>query len=120
MFGFGKKKTPIERMREALDRNDDASVVKTARDAFEDPESTEDTLAWTAAVMYERKIVAGMDLLLAFVERFPHSIHLPRVYLADLHARSSRFDVATDEARVYLRCASDRGVFQVLREGIVR
>jgi hypothetical protein len=126
VFGFGKKKSPIELIREALAKSDDVAAEKAARAAFADENSTVDTLAWAAAVMYERKVGSGLDLIQTFVERFPGSLHLPRVYLADLLAQSSRFDAATDHARIYLRCASDAGVFEkplqepVLREGVAR
>jgi hypothetical protein len=126
MFGFGKKKSPIERIREALEKSDDVAAVKAARDAFADETCTIDTLAWAAAVMYERRVSSGLDLIQTFVDRFPGSLHLPRVYLADLLAQSSQFDAATENARVYLRYASDAGVFEkplqerVLREGVAR
>jgi hypothetical protein len=67
-------------------------------------------------MMYENDIRAGFDLLEAFVERFPESLHLCRVYLADVFAQVGQFDHATEQARIYLRQARDRGVFPALAD----
>lgn len=117
-------KKPEDTIREALARSDDAAVEQGARLAFADASSSEHTLAWAAAVVYERRITAGFGLLQTFIDRFPDSLHLPRVYLAEVMAHAARFDAATDHARVYLRCAAERGALDdpskgdILREGI--
>lgn len=124
MLGSGSGKTPADVVREALLKSDEVGALKAAESAFADETSTEGTLAWIAAALYERGVVPGFKLLEAFIERFPDSLHLPRVYFADLLARSSRFDAATDCSRIWLRCASDAGVLAkplqagILREGV--
>jgi len=54
------------------------------------------------------------------------SLHIPRVYLADLHALSRRYDIASYHARIYLRQCKDNGKLkniqssQIVREGVSR
>ena len=56
--------------------------------------------------------------------RYPASLHLPRIYLADNLARAGRFDDATEQARRYLRLAKDAGILEkltntrILRHGV--
>ena len=62
----------------------------------------------------EKGIPAASEFLKTFVTRFPASLYLPRIYLADGLARAGRFDEATDHARRYLRLAKDGKVFETL------
>ncbi|WP_263773028.1 hypothetical protein [Propionivibrio soli] len=126
MFGFGKRASYEERIRTALNENRIKEAESIARAAYLDGESEEHLLAWVAASMFERGISPAFDLLEAFVTRYPNSLHLPRVYLADLFSRSSRFDQATDLARYYLRQAKDSGALpdlsskRILQDGVSR
>ncbi len=115
-----------ERLRTALDSGDTADAERIAREAFCDAKSDEHILAWLAAMMFENDIEPTFDLLEVFTERYPDSLHIPGVYLADLYARAGQFDRATEEARFYLRKAMDAGVVDalgekvILREGVSR
>lgn len=126
MFGFGKKESYEDRIKRAVAEKKEADVATTAREAFADKAANEDTLAWIAAAIYERHITPALEYLPAFVERFPTSLHLVRVYFADILARSSQFDGATHHARIYLRLVRDRGLFKdlhklrIIREGVSR
>lgn len=97
-----------------------------AREAFGDTSLEEGSLAWIAAVAYEKSVKAAPDLLEIFVKRYPASLHLPRVYFSNLLARAGRFDDATEQARRYLRQTKDAGVLvnlgsaRILREGVSR
>lgn len=126
MFGFGKKRKYEERIRAALSGEDRNASEKIAREAFADNKSEEHILAWVVAAMYEQGIDSALDLLEVFVNRYPDSIHLPRVYLADVLSRASKFDQATNQARYYLRLAKDAGVFpdlgtkRIIQDGVSR
>jgi hypothetical protein len=105
-----------ERIGDALAKGDAEAAEAAARAAFDDEAVGEDDLAWVAAMMYENDIRGGFDLLEAFVERFPESLHLGRVYLADVFAQVDQFDDATEQARIYLRQAQERDVLHTLAE----
>ena len=125
MFGFGKVRYE-DRINAAIKESKPQDAEKVARRAFADTKAEESILAWAAASMYENGIASAFDLLEEFVSRYPNSLHLPRVYLADLLSRASRFDETTDFARYYLRLAKDSGAFRelsikpILREGVSR
>ena len=112
----GPKKDYQRLIRAALEKADGAACEAAARDAFHDQTAGEDDLAWVAAMMYENEVHLAFDLLQTFVDRFPESLHLGRVYLADLLAQASHFDEATDQARFYLRLARDGGALPALAE----
>jgi len=116
MFNFGKKKGYKEQIKDALAKSDSSAIERVARAAYQDSSSDEDLLAWVAGVIYEMKVVSALDLLNVFVERYPSSFHLIRVYLADLMTRLERHDETTDHARVYLRLAADHGLLSRLTE----
>ena len=126
MFGFGKKKSYEDRIREALAERLLTRAESVAREAFSDENAEEHVLAWVAASMYEREIPTAFDLLEKFVIRFPNSLHLPRVYLADILSRASRFDQTTDLARYYLRLAKDANLLlgltskRIVQDGVSR
>lgn len=124
---FGLRKTSYEdRIKAAINESKPLEAERVAREVFSDGKAEEAILAWAAASMYENRITSAFDLLEAFVNRYPSSLHLPRVYLADILSCASRFDQATDFARYYLRLAKDSGVFpdlaskRILREGVSR
>lgn len=125
MFGF-KKRNYEERIRAALVDKNFQEAEKTARQAFADSKVDEHVLAWCAASIYERQVESAFDLLGEFVNRYPHSLHLPRVYLADILSRNSHFDQASAHARHYLRLARDAGLLpdlldkRIAREGVSR
>lgn len=126
MFGFWKKANYEERIRTALNNDNFKEAEITAREAFADKKADEHILAWVVASMYERGIDSAIDLLEVFVNRYPDSLHLPKVYLADVLSRASRFDQASDLARYYLRLAKDAGVFpdlgskRIIQDGVSR
>ncbi len=126
MFGFGKKASYEERIRTALNESRLKEAENIAREAYCDRKSEEHLLAWVAASMFELGISSAFDLLEAFVVRYPDSLHLPKVYLADLFSRSSKFDQATDLARNYLRQAKDSGALadlsnkRIIQDGVSR
>lgn len=103
-----------DRVNRALANNQLGEVEKLARQAFEDPAADEGNLAWVAAVASEKGVPSAPEFLKLFVNRYPASLHLPRIYLADDLARADRFDEATEHARRYLRFAKDSGVFEKL------
>ena len=108
----------------ALVSNQLGEVERLARQAFADSAADEGHLAWIAAVADENGVSSARELLESFVDRYPASLHLPRIYLADTLARASRFDETTEHARRYLRLAKDSGVFEklgttrILRHGV--
>lgn len=113
-----------DRINQALASNQPGEVERLARQAFADPAADEGNLAWVAAVAEEKGVPSAGELLEAFVNRYPASLHLPRIYLADNLARAGRFDEATEHARRYLRLAKDADVFaklgntRILRHGV--
>jgi hypothetical protein len=124
---FGTKNTDYEqRIRDALESGKTGEAEKLARDLFLDKKSEEHVLAWAASVLFERGVHSAIDLLESFINRFPDSLQLPRVYLADILSRASRFDQSTDQARYYLRQAMEAGAFgepsksRIIQEGISR
>ncbi len=126
MFSFKKRNNYEEQIREYLNSSNLKNAEKVAREAFADEKTEEHLLAWVASSMYERGVNSTFDLLEKFVSLYPESLHLPRVYLADVLSRASRFDQATDYSRYYLRIAGDSGVFselatkRILQEGVSR
>jgi outer membrane protein assembly factor BamD (BamD/ComL family) len=104
------------RIRDSLDRGDKDAAEAAARAAFKDRSNGESLLAWIAANMYEGDVRPAFELLEDFVNRFPNSLHLPRVYMSDVLSRADRFDQATDHARVYLRQAQEVGALANLAE----
>jgi hypothetical protein len=113
-----------DRINRALASNQLGEVDELARQAFADPMADEGNLAWVAAVADEKGIPTASEFLKTFVTRFPASLHLPRIYLADSLARDGRFDETTEHARRYLRLARDAKVFEnlsntrILRHGV--
>jgi hypothetical protein len=126
MFGFGKKESYEDRIRAALAENRQSKAASIAREAFANDKEEEHVLAWVASSVYEREISSAFDLLEEFMVRFPNSLHLPRVYLADILSRASRFDQASDLSRYYLRLAHESGVLpelaskRIIQEGVSR
>jgi hypothetical protein len=96
----------------AAEQNDIAALEELSREAFEQQPGNEHILAFVAGVIYEKNIRSRISLVPEFVERFPNSLHMVRVYLADLLGRDNKFDMATTEARIYLRLARDAGQFE--------
>ncbi len=115
MNSFGKKETYEDRIKCAISENNTYEVERVAREAFSDESSGEDFLAWVVGTIYERKVNSAIDLLENFIKRFPSSLHVPRVYFANILASESQFDGATHHARIYLRHALDVGVFESLQ-----
>ena len=113
-----------DRINKALANNQLGEVESLARQAFADSAADEGNLAWVAAVAEEKGVPSASEFLELFVNRYPASLHLPRIYLADNLARAGRFDEATENARRYLRLAKDAGVFEnlgntrILRHGV--
>lgn len=113
-----------ERINQALASNQLGEVEGLARQAFADPAADEGNLAWVAAVAEEKGVPSAREFLEQFVTRYPASLHLPRIYLADGLARAGRFDQATEHARHYLRLAKDAGILgkltntRILRHGV--
>jgi hypothetical protein len=126
VLGIKSKESYQDRVRRAVAEDRQNDVAQIAREAFSDDSIGEDVLAWVAAAIYERKIISALSYLHVFVERFPNSLHLIRVYLADVLARSSQYDGATQNARIYLRQAKNAGLLQslqshrVAQEGVSR
>ena len=113
-----------DRINQALTNNQPGEVEQLARQAFDDPTADEGKLAWIVAVADEKGVPSAAGFLEIFVNRYPASLHLPRIYLADTLARAGRFDDSTEHARRYLRLAKDSGVFEnlgntrILRHGV--
>ena len=97
---------------DAAAQNDIAALEQLSTEAFELHPGNEHLLAFVAAIMYEKDIRSRFKLLAEFVERFPHSLHAVRIYLANLLGRDNKPDMATTEARIYLRFARDNGQFE--------
>ena len=113
-----------DRINRALANQQLGEVEQLARQAFEDPKADEGNLAWVAAVADEKGVPSASEFLELFVNRYPASLHLPRIYLADSMARAGRFDEASEHARRYLRLAKDAGILgklsntRILRHGV--
>ena len=113
-----------DRINEALKSNQPGEVEKLARQAFDDPAADEGNLAWVAAVADEKGVPSASEFLELFVSRYPASLHLPRIYLADSLVRAGRFDEGSEHARRYLRLAKDSKIFEklgstrILRHGV--
>jgi hypothetical protein len=113
-----------DRINQALTNNQPGEVEKLAREAFDDPTADEGNLAWVAAVADEKGVPSAAELLELFVSRYPASLHLPRIYLADSLVRAGRFDAGSEHARRYLRLAKDAKIFatlgstRILRHGV--
>jgi hypothetical protein len=103
-----------DRINKALANNQLGEVESLARQAFADSAADEGNLAWVAAVAEEKGVPSASEFLELFVSRYPASLHLPRIYLADNLARAGRFDEATESSRRYLRLAKDAGIFETL------
>jgi hypothetical protein len=58
---------------------------------------------------FETRGAVAEPQLRAFIEEYPASYHLMRVYLAGLLADRHEFDEATEHARIYLRSIRDAG-----------
>ncbi|MBI3548074.1 MAG: hypothetical protein HY078_03375 [Elusimicrobia bacterium] len=95
-----------DRIKACLASSDLEGAGVAAKEAFADPASQEDELAWIAGVVYEAGVASAYAVLPAFVERFPESIHIIRAYFANLLERMGEMDAATEEARLYVRLVS--------------
>lgn len=115
-----------QRFRACMSSGDKDGLLAVAREVYADGEVDESILAWTAGIVFEEDLVPGFDLLEEFVRRFPASLHMIRVCLADAHGRCGRFDTASCLAREYLRMARDAGAMEslggsrIIAEGVGR
>jgi len=101
----------------ALAEAGETDQVKTlAFEAYADESYSEHVLAYVAGVVYERQIEGTIELIYEFNNRYPESFHPIGVFLANLYARSERFDEATLEARLYLRRVRDAELLTKLAE----
>ena len=104
---------------QAISQGDAACANTIAHKVFDELKSdqsdaTEDLLAFYACNLFERELPDAYNLLCDFIDRFPGSAHLPRVYRADLLAQAGEIDHATHDARIYLRQMKDAGAFPKL------
>lgn len=106
-------------LREALEKRDFPRVRLLAEQVFERFKSdkssaAEGALAYYACMLYEHNFPDVYKFLHAFIEQFPSSYHLVRLYRADFLRQAGSPDYATDDARVYLRNLKDTGMFSKL------
>ncbi|MGL4767414.1 MAG: hypothetical protein ACRCV6_04975 [Formosimonas sp.] len=111
-----------QQVQQALQAQDFSRVVQLGREVFAREDGDEFLSAWVASKAYEHEVESGFGLLEDFVTRYPKSLHLPRVYLADLYSRVDLFESATEHARYYLRLVKERTwlLNPVTQEGICR
>lgn len=109
-------------IQDALDADNHVEALQLARAVFADEHSDEFLAAWTASAMYECNVSAGFDLLDAFIRRYPNSLHLPRVYLADIFSCSELYEPASEYARYYLRQVKERAwlLNPIIQDGLSR
>jgi hypothetical protein len=96
----------------AAEQNDVAALEQLSTEVFEQQPGNEHLLAFVAGIIYEKGVRTRLSLVAEFVERFPHSLHAVRIYLANLLGRDDKPDMATTEARIYLRFARDKNQFE--------
>jgi hypothetical protein len=113
-------------IRKALKHGDKDKAAVLVETAFGDDKAAEEVLAWVAGVAYENELTSVLGVIPEFLQRFPNSLHLIRVYYADLCAAQEQFDLATTHARLYIRLAREAGLLDqleghsLLQEGIGR
>jgi hypothetical protein len=105
---------------EQLQKNDLKKVEELANTVFKVESENENLLAFAAAIIFNNEILSSANLIFDFVEKFPHSLHPIRVYLADLLTRQKNYDAVTTEARIYLRIALENGQFKNPSNDIMR
>jgi tetratricopeptide (TPR) repeat protein len=111
-------------IRSAILNGQKEEATKLAQAAYASKDQSEEMLAWIAGVLHEKRIKSAFPLMNQFIERFPDSLQLPRIYLADIYANLGQFDRASLYARIYLRLAKDRGILDrlenlnIAREGV--
>lgn len=111
-----------KQIKDALDAGQYVEALQLARAAFADEPLDEFLAAWTANAIYEHNIDQGFDLLEAFIKKFPQSLHLPHVYLADIFACSELYEAASEYARYYLRQVKERAwlLNPIIQDGLSR
>ncbi len=87
----------------SLEAQNFENVAKLVEKAFGDKNSTEDLLAWCAGISYEYKIPNTAQFIPLFVEKFPESLHLMRIFFAKMLVDQGNFDAGSNEARIHLR-----------------
>ena len=111
--------------RKAIQVDTPEGLGKIALEAFEDPTTDENTLEWIAGNVFERNVRNAFGVIPKFVDRFPDSLGLPRIFLAQL-CENEQPDDCTELARYYLRAAKNRDLFDklgdmnVIRAGVSR
>lgn len=97
-------------IRKALKHGDANMAASAIESAFADDKAGEEVLAWAAGVAYENQLTPVLGVLPEFLSRFPNSMHMIRVYYADLCAAQEHYDTATTHARLYIRMAKEAKV----------
>jgi hypothetical protein len=97
---------------DALSAQDFPAAAQWIAQAFEDSSSNEDLLAWCAGIAYEYKIPNTAQFIPLFVEKFPSSLHLMRIFFAKMLVDQGNFDGGANEARIHLRRLFDSGLIQ--------
>src|SRR5687767_6803614 len=90
-------------IRDALKGQDMDGAAAAVEAAYADEKAGEELLAWAAGVAYENMLTSALGVIPEFLARFPNSMHMIRVYYADLCASQDHFDSATTHARLYIR-----------------
>ena len=113
-------------LRECLARKDLPAAEQAARAAFADPQVSEEVLEWVSGMVYEAGLQNAFELISAFIDRFPHSLGLARIYWADLCLSNTQADEALLHVQQYLRLARDAGMLEklgsapIIRHGVTR
>ncbi|MBN0989831.1 hypothetical protein [Amphritea pacifica] len=113
-------------IKQALASDNVADVVNGLETSLANDGVGEHELAWALGVVFEKNITEAFRFIPTFLERYPQSLHPVRVFYSDLLARQGQYDLATDEARFYLRCLSDSKLIDdlqgkpILQDGVAR
>ncbi len=98
--------------------------ISELQTAFAETPGDEDHLANLCGRAFEEQVPGVFSFLLNFLERFPHSLHPLRAFVANILSGEGHFDSASNEARIYLRTLKDHNQLQstnpMLQEGLAR
>lgn len=107
---FSKPATSDEFKKAFLDERDLKRAFKIAEKLFKSKHPNEIDLSIVAGLIFETRAEFLYRYLNDFTYIFPESVHPIQAFLADVLYSSGQADMATHEARLYLRRIKDRGM----------
>lgn len=103
-----------------------SDIVDCIEASFTNDKTQEHELAWALGVVFEKNIFEAFRFMPRFLEKHPRSPHPVRVFYSDLLARQGQYDLASEQARIYLRTLSDSKLIEqlkgkpILQDGVAR